>query len=67
MAGSIVMDDVKLRNVVADAVAQTHGNDEFIRQIREGEQDDGPFVVGAKATRDWFLAQLMPVAEAIDE
>jgi len=46
------MNDEKLREIVADAVARTHGNKEFIRQIREGDQDDGPYMVSAFAVRE---------------
>lgn len=39
-----------IRAAVADALAaRGHGNREFIRQVRAGEQDDGPFMVGALA------------------
>ncbi len=42
------VDDI--RNAVADAVQNCgHGNDEFIRDIRSGGQDDGPFMRGALA------------------
>lgn len=62
------MDDAKLREVVADAVAMTHGNPLFIDQIKAGEQDDGPWIAGGKAVREWFLAQLMTAEpELIDE
>ena len=62
------MDDAKLREVVADAVAMTHGNPLFIEQIKAGEQDDGPYMQSARAVREWFIAQLMPAApELIDE
>jgi hypothetical protein len=44
----IDIDDV--RNAVADALKNVgHGNDMFIRSIREGGQDDGPFMRGAFA------------------
>jgi hypothetical protein len=37
-----------LRGAVADMLAQRgHSNGEFLRQIRDGEQDDGPFMTGA--------------------
>lgn len=62
------MDDAKLREVVADAVAITHGNPLFIAQIRAGEQDDGPFMMSARAVRAWFLDQLIAAEpELIDE
>lgn len=42
------IDDV--RNAVADALEKVgHGNILFIRSVREGEQDDGPFMRGAFA------------------
>ncbi|GAA0729810.1 hypothetical protein [Sphingomonas japonica] len=37
------------RATVADDLERTHDNQEFIRQVREGEQDDGPFMRGALA------------------
>ncbi len=63
----IAMDDTKLRQVVAEAVALTHGNPLFIEQIKAGEQDDGPYMQSARAVRAWFLAQLMAAPETIDE
>lgn len=63
----IAMDDTKLRQVVAEAVALTHGNPLFIQQIAAGEQDDGPWIAGAKAVRDWFMQQLQAAPETIDE
>lgn len=63
----VIMDDVKLRNVVADAVATVHGNELFIQQIRDGEQDDGPYLQAAKAVRAWFLDQLVAEEEPFDE
>ena len=54
------MDDAKLREVVAEAVAMTHGNPLFIEQIKTGDQDDGPFLMAGRAVRDWFLQQMMP-------
>lgn len=48
MIQEAVMQD--LRTAVADALTERrHGNAEFIRQVREGAQDDGPFMVGAIA------------------
>lgn len=45
------MDDV--RNAVADELKKVgHGNDLFIRSVREGGQDDGPFMRGAFAVLD---------------
>lgn len=63
----MIMDDTMLRNVVATAVAQNHGNTVFIEQIKSGEQDDGPYMSAAYAVREWFLNQLMPAAEEITE
>ena len=64
------MNDEKLREIVADAVARTHGNREFIRQIREGEQDDGPYMVSAFAVREWYsdnMAFVTPAPENVEE
>jgi len=61
------MDDRQLREIVSKAVGKTHGNREFIRQIAEGGQDDGPYMQAAFAVRDWFLDQLLPKSEAPDE
>jgi len=55
----------ELRNVVADRVEMLHGNAEFIRQIRSGEQDDGPFMVGALAIWSVFMAGLQPAPEIL--
>ena len=61
----------ELRGIVADLVAKTHGNQEFIRQIRDGEQDDGPWMQGGIAVMDYIYEQwmLLPIqdAEAHDE
>lgn len=62
------MNDAKLREVVAEAVAMTHGNPLFIEQIKAGEQDDGPYMQSARAVRAWFLGQLIAAEpELIDE
>lgn len=61
------MENEQIRNIVADHVSLTHGNPEFIRQIRAGEQDDGPFLQGAYAVRDWVAMQMQPAPELIDE
>ena len=54
------IDDV--RNVVAKALEKTgHGDEEFIRSIREGGQDDGPFMRGAFAVLDLVTAQAVAV------
>ena len=55
----------ELRNVVADRVEMLHGNAEFIRQIRSGEQDDGPFMVGAGAVWAKFMEGLQPAPEVL--
>ena len=55
----------ELRNIVADRVEMTHGNEEFIRQIRNGEQDDGPFVIGALAVWAKFMENLQPAPEVL--
>ncbi len=40
----------QIREAVADALeARGHGNREFLRSIREGRQDSGPFMIGALA------------------
>lgn len=45
------IDDV--RNAVADALERVgHGNELFIQSVREGGQDDGPFMRGAFAVLD---------------
>jgi hypothetical protein len=43
----------------------THGNVEFIRQIRDGEQDDGPFIKGALAVWAVFMEGLQPAPEVL--
>jgi hypothetical protein len=64
------MNDEKLREIVADAVARTHGNKDFIRRIREGDQDDGPYMVSAFAVREWYqenMAFVTPAPENVEE
>jgi hypothetical protein len=61
------MDNIELRKLISDTVAKKHGNKEFIRQIADGEQDDGPFMVAAFAVRDWFLNELLPKNDPIEE
>ena len=56
---------IELRNIVADRVEMTHGNEEFIRQIRDGEQDDGPFMSGALAVWAKFMEGLQPAPEVL--
>lgn len=55
----------ELRNTVADRVEMTHGNPEFIRQIRSGDQDDGPFMSGALAVWSVFMEGLQPAPEDV--
>lgn len=57
----------ELRNIVADRVEMTHGNVEFIRQIRDGEQDDGPFMSGALAVWEKFMEGLQPAPEVLSD
>ena len=59
------MNMMELRNIVADRVEMTHGNVEFIRQIRSGDQDDGPFMVGALAVWAKFMEGLQPAPEVL--
>lgn len=48
-----MLTDEDVRSIVADAlVAVGHGNAEFIRSLRNGQQDDGPFMRGGLAVRD---------------
>jgi len=61
------MDDTQLRELVAEEVGKTHGNKEFVRQIAEGGQDDGPYMQAAFAVRNWFLKEMMPPENGIDE
>jgi hypothetical protein len=42
-----------------------HGNVEFIRQLRSGEQDDGPFITGALAVWSVFMEGLQPAPEVL--
>ena len=55
----------ELRGVVADHVEKTHGNPEFIRQIKSGEQDDGPFMMGALAVWAKFREGLQSAPEVL--
>lgn len=57
----------ELRNIVADRVEMTHGNVEFIRQIRDGDQDDGPFMAGALAVWAKFMEGLQPAPEVLSD
>jgi hypothetical protein len=61
------MTNEQLRAVVADSMRQD--NKEFIRQIREGEQDDGPFMLGAFAVMEYINSHcsLLPISEPVDD
>ena len=61
------MDMQQMRELVAKEVATKHGNQEFIRQMQEGEQDDGPWMQGADIVRRWFLEQMLPQPEGLEE
>jgi hypothetical protein len=67
--GSMIMEDTQIRNIVADEIAKTHGNLEFIRQVRNGDQDDGPWMRSAYAVRDWVMQEMAKPQheELIDE
>lgn len=57
------MNEKEIRSIIADKLETTHGNKEFIRQVREGEQDDGPFMQGAFAIMEhintrWMLVEI---------
>ena len=54
-----------LRSIVADLVAETHGNQEFIRQIRDGEQDNSPWMQGGIAVMNYINEQwmLLPIQD----
>ena len=61
------MDDEEVRRIVAEMLLETgHGNQLFVQSIREGGQDDGPFMRAAKAVRDAYHKMIFstaPVAE----
>jgi hypothetical protein len=61
------MDNVELRKLISETVAQKHGNQEFIRQIADGDQDDGPYMVAAFAVRNWFLKELLPKSDPVED
>ena len=67
MAEGFAMGNEQIRAIVADHVAKTHGNKEFIQQIRDGLQDDGPWMRAGYAVRDWVASQMQPAPELIDE
>jgi hypothetical protein len=52
------MDNAQIRGIVADMLQPYHGNPEFIRQIKEGAQDDGPYMQAAYAVRDWVMQEM---------
>jgi hypothetical protein len=54
-AKEMLVSNQMVRDAVADEVGKTHGSREFVRQIRSGEQDDGPFMRGGFAARDAML------------
>ncbi len=51
------MTDSEVRNALADIIAIDHGNEEFIRQIRNGEQDDNWLLRVSFAMRDKLKAK----------
>lgn len=57
----------EIRNIVADYLADKHSNQEFIRQIRAGDQDDGPFMSGALAVWAKFMEGLQPAPEVLSD
>ena len=62
------MNDTDLRQLISDHLP--HENKEFIRQIREGEQDDGPFMTAARIVRDHIeqnYVLVQPSREVSDE
>lgn len=49
----VTLDVSDVRNAVADELKKVgHGNELFVRSVREGGQDDGPFMRGAFAVLD---------------
>ena len=61
------MTDEHLRAIVADSLQ--HDNKEFIRQVREGEQDDGPYIRGAVAVMNYINEHysLLPIQVQVDD
>lgn len=53
----MMLNDEEVRNALADIVAIDHGNAEFIRQIRSGEQDDNWLLRVSFAMRDKLQAK----------
>lgn len=63
------MTNEKLREIMSEIVGGFHGNKEFVRQIRDGEQDDGPYMVAAFGLRDWYeenMAFVAPTPESME-
>ena len=60
------MTDAELRALVAEDLARTHDNPLFLQQVREGGQDDGPYMRGAFLVRNHYAAMLAPAPEEID-
>lgn len=57
----MTLDIDDIRNAVAQALERTgHGNIHFIQSVRDGGQDDGPFMRGAFAVLDLVTAQTVP-------
>ncbi len=57
-----------IRNLLADNLL--HDNREFLRQIREGEQDDGPYVQAGMMVLEHILANYVlaqPSGQVSDE
>ncbi len=54
------------RNIVADMLEQTHGNPAFIRQVRDGLQDDGPYMRAGIAMMLGFNRMMAPAPEVVE-
>lgn len=55
------IDKVRAAAAVASGLAERgHGNQQFLRDIREGRRDGGPFMVGALI---WAQVQVMAPAK----
>lgn len=53
-----------VREIVADMLVNVgHGNPLFINSVREGGQDDGPYMQAALAVRDRVIEMLRPAPE----
>ena len=62
------MTDQEIRNLIADWLDGVGlSNPEFLRQIRNGEQDDGPYIRAGMCARDRFAEMLTPSEEVTDE